>query len=657
VAEHGFNDPALTVALAMAMGVLAQVVARHLRLPGIVVLLIAGVGLGPDGANLIRPSGLGSGLHALVGLAVAVILFEGGLKLNLKALRAQAKAIRRLVTIGAIVTALGGALAARLVMGWPWQTAALFGTLVIVTGPTVINPLLHRIRLHHRPATILEAEGIFIDAVGATIAAVALEVAIAPSAESLGHGALDILVRIGLGAIVGLVGGGLLALLLLRRRIIPTGLQNVLALAFAVAIFQLSNAVLEESGITAVIVAGMVAGNVRGHAFEGLVDFKEQLVALFIATLFVLLSADVRLADVASLGLAGVLTVVILMVVVRPITVAVSTIGTELPFKEKAFLSWLAPRGIVAAAMASLFAAELEIADVEGGRELRALVFLVIAATVSIQGLSGGPVASLLGVRRAPKSGYVILGANAVGLQLANLLRDAGEEIVIIDANRDACRAAQEEGFKIVYGNALQERTFSRARAEGRAAFVAVTENENVNFLFARRALDQYPGTPVFVALETGESGVTNEMVAAAGAQLLFSQAGRIQRWRHRFSVGVEPEHWTFRGDEDEFSLTSAPEDTLLAMAGSRKGKVFVIPENPRFRRDDRVAFAFARASAGEQGRAWLLENGWVPPVDESSPPDPTEDLSPSDPSHTSEESSARADSAEDGASSDPTPS
>lgn len=609
--HHGLDNPGLTVALAMAIGILAQGIARHARVPGIVLLLFAGVLLGPDFANLIRPETLGGGLPILVGFAVAVILFEGGLQLNLKHLRRLAKPIRRLVTVGALVTALGGALAAKLIMQWTWGMSALFGTLVIVTGPTVINPLLRRFRLNFNIATILEAEGIFIDAIGATIAVVALEVVLAPSAESLGHAVVGIATRIGIGAAIGAAGGGLLALLMYWKPIVPEGLHNVLGLGFAVAIFQISNSLLEESGITAAIVAGMVVGNVGGHALEDLVEFKEQLTTFFIATLFVLLSADVRMDDVFALGWRGLVTVVSLMVLVRPLTVAVSTNRTDLNLREKAFLAWLAPRGIVAAAVASLFAVELEAAGHEGGFTLRALVFLVIAVTVTVQGISGGWIASLLQVRRPGKSGYVILGANEVGQEIASILRDGGQEVVFIDTNPDLARTAEEAGYKVVYGNGLQERTLLRARIDQRAGAISVTENENVNFMFARKVHELFSDVALHVALETGESGVTEKMVESIGAEILFGKVRRIGMWRQRLRArDARVERWRFDRPPEHFELDHAPVGMLIPLGALRSGRAIVIDRNYTPRKDDVVLFAFYPGKYDDAAK-WLRQVGW----------------------------------------------
>ena len=426
----------------------------------------------------------------------------------------------------------------------------------------------------------------------------------------------------GSGAGIGALGGGLLAALLYWRPVVPEGLHNVLGLGFAVAIFQIANSLLDESGITAAIVAGLVVGNLRVQSLHELVEFKEQLVAFFIATLFVLLSADVRMADVLALGWQGVVTVVLLMIVVRPLTVWASTRKSQLSVRQKAFLSWLAPRGIVAAAVASLFATELAAEGIDGGLKVRALVFLVIAMTVTIQGLSGGPIAGLLGVRRPPKTGYAILGANVVGRHLGSLIKQAGHEVVFIDANPDLARATEEAGFRVVYGNGLEERTLLRARLDHRAGAIAVTENESVNFVFARKVHDLFPKMTIHVALETGESGVTVKAVEGLGAEVLFGRARRVGLWRQRMNARhATVERWKFANPAPHFELEHAPGSTLLPLGGLRDDKFLFVDRHLVLRQDDILEFAFYPEKV-EAGRKWLRAAGWRRLEDDSTDAD-----------------------------------
>jgi NhaP-type Na+/H+ or K+/H+ antiporter len=612
---RAFDNPALVVALAMLVGVLAQAVAARLFVPGIVVLLGAGVLLGPDTFDVIRPQTMGTALEAVVGFSVAVILFDGGLNLNLRVLRLQEKAIRRLVTIGAVVTAVGGMLAARLFLGWSWRTSFLFGTLVIVTGPTVITPLLRRINVRQSVESILEAEGIFIDAVGATIAVVALEVTLAPADERFGAAATGVGLRFAIGAALGAVGGALLAVLLRIRKALPEGLANVTALALAVALFQVSNALVADSGITAVIVAGVLVGNFRGLALEGLREFKEQLTVLLIGTLFVLLAADVRLATVRALGWPGVLTVLALIVVVRPANVFVSTWGTGLSLREKLFLSWLAPRGIVAAAVASLFAERLIDAGHGGGRDMRALVFLVIGTTVVLQGLSGGVVAKLLGLRLPRDVGFAILGANEIARRLAASLREAGEEVVFIDSNAASVMAAEQDGFKVVFGNGLDERALLKARVETRRACLGLTPNESVNYLFASKVRERTKAPKTFAAIEqSATSGVTDRMMDDLDGAVLFLGARDVPQWNQlALRRQVETETWRLDDPAEDEGPTFAdlPAGAALPLTCLRGSRVAPVERRYRGRRGDVVELAVATDRA-EIAREWLRAHGFV---------------------------------------------
>jgi len=407
------TSAAFTFAVALAAGMVAQVLGRHLRIPGIVLLLLAGVLLGPDVSGIVQPQTLGSGLGIIVSAAVAVILFEGGLHLDIGRLRREAVTIRRLVTLGAAVTAVVATFAARFLMEWPWQVAIPFGTLVVVTGPTVITPLLRRIRVNRNLHTILEAEGVLIDPIGAIIAVVALEVVLAQELGTAARGLLGIPTRLLFGLATGVVGGFAMAKLLQIENLVPERLESILILALLLLLNEFSNAVMPESGIMAAPVAGMVVGNLPSGARSSLKEFKEQITIMLIGLLFVLLAADVRIAEVTGLGWRGVATVLVLMVVARPLDVAASTAGSALTWRDRAFIAWLGPRGIVAAAVASVFAHELTGAGITQGIELRALVFLVIAATVLLQGLSGGLAASLLGVRRRSKVARIAFASRA----------------------------------------------------------------------------------------------------------------------------------------------------------------------------------------------------------------------------------------------------
>ncbi|MBW2495014.1 MAG: sodium:proton antiporter, partial [Deltaproteobacteria bacterium] len=449
------HHPALTLVLALAVGIFAQSVSRHLRIPGIVLLLLAGACLGPDGLNWIDPRSLGVGLVAVVELAVAVILFEGGLNLEISRLKREQTPIRRLVTWGALITLLGGALAAHWCLDWSWMQSVVFGGLIVVTGPTVVGPLIRNLRLRPRVATVLEAEGVLIDPVGAILAALLLGIAL-QGIESIWDAPMVLATSLSFGAIAGLIAGFALAAMLRVRNLVPEGYENIFTLSYVLLLYQGCDEIVSHSGILAVTAAGVVVGNLRTRVDRNLREFKDQLTVLLIGLLFVLLAADVRFEDVLALGWSGLAVVGLLVLIVRPLNVALSTLGSELSLRERLFVSWIAPRGIVAAAVASVTATSLESQGMPGGPELRAMVFLCIAATVVLAGLTGAPVANLLKVRLPGRETVAILGAQGLGIELGNQLRDGGIPVVFLDTNPANCRRAEEAGFPVVYGDALQ---------------------------------------------------------------------------------------------------------------------------------------------------------------------------------------------------------
>ncbi len=618
-------SPSFIFALALGLGVAAQLFARHLRVPSIVMLLAVGVLFGPDGFGWIEPRILGDkGLFGLVSLAVAVILFEGGLNLDLRALRRAATPIRRLVTIGAVVTAAGGAMAAHAFMGWgDFRLALLFGTLVIVTGPTVIKPLLRNVPLRPKVATVLEAEGLLIDPVGAIVAGVTLQlVVLDPGLDSLAAAGSSLLARTAFGTAAGLICGFALAGLLRFRRLVPEGMENLVALGGALVVFEVCESLLAESGILAVTLAGVVVGNLERHVAEELGEFQEHLTVGLIGLLFILLAADVRLADVFGLGMPGLLTVAALAFIVRPINIAICTWGSDLNWRERAFLSWVAPRGVVAAAIASLAAAFLAEENIPGSEAIRALVFLTIAATVVVQGGTAPLMARLLKVRAPGREAVVILGAEELGFAVAEATNVAKEQILFCDSNPLHCREAESRGYRVVWGNALEERTIARLRLERANAIVAVTSNNEVNQHFAGEAAGE--GVPnCFAAIGHHSHEVSSAIVHKQAGSVLFDGPKDVERWnvrmRHSNSESVLL-RFTGVPEEQEDSSSRREPDPFLIMAIQRQDQRDVMFQRFEAQEGD-LAFAIVHSPEREEAEARLARLGWEvqpDPTDES---------------------------------------
>jgi NhaP-type Na+/H+ or K+/H+ antiporter len=618
------SDPKLSFSLALLTGVIAQSLARHLRIPGIVLLLIAGVALGPDGLGWVRPRELGAGLFTIVDFAVAIILFEGGLNLQMSRLRREGAAIRRLITLGAVVTLLGGALAAHAWIGFGSMESLLFGALVIVTGPTVVGPLISELRLGKRVSTVLSAEGVLIDPIGAILAVVLLELALSGDPGSLlleqsGAG----LARVGAGTVLGVVAGFLLAQALRISRLLPEGLQNVFALSSVLLLYAGADAVLSHSGVLAVTVAGVVVGNTRSPVERNLREFKDQLTVMLIGLLFVMLAADVRFEHVRALGWAGLGVVSTLILVVRPLGVWLCTMGSGLERGERLFIAWMAPRGIVAAAIASLVAADLERTGLAGGVELRALVFLTIAVTVALAGLTGGPVGNLLGVRLRRRDTVAILSAQTLGLALGEELRRGGVPVVFLDSNPNGIRRAEEAGFAAVYGDALQESVMERAQFGFVRTVVALTPNQTLNAVFAERARERFGVSRALAAISEA-GGLASEQAGHGRMSIAFEGPHDVERWDvrgRRGDVAVEyfvhdPESGgSGEGETGEAStlpIAIGLSERFVILSVERGSETSVMDAAWRFKEGDRIAVILHRPEREDALRE-LGAKGWKP--------------------------------------------
>ena len=604
------HNPALTIGLSMVLGMLAQVGSKHLHLPGIVLLLLSGILFGPDGLNWIDPASIGSGLHILVGFAVAIILFEGGMNLRISRIMRERRAIRGLIIKGALVTFVGGTFITIVVLGWDFRTSILFGTLIIVTGPTVITPLLKRIRVHHGVSTILEAEGILLDAIGAIIAVVALEIAISPSGLSFVTGLFHIISRLGVGAVLGISGGYLLTVMFRFRDLVPDGLENVFILSWVIALFQISNTISPESGIAAVTIAGMTIGNSKTYIQQDLLEFKEQLTVLMIGMLFILLSADVRIEQIIALGVPGLITVAMLIFLIRPLSVFIGTDKSGLALNQKLLLSWIAPRGIVAAAVASLFVYELEIHGYDG-TPLRALVFLLIIVTVLLAGLTGGFVAGRLNLRRKSQSGWIILGAHEIARLLSGILKKAGNDIICIDEDPNACLKAENEGLKVFFGNALDDRTLQRAEPDTRKGIIALSGNEEVNYIFSQRAKHLSKEMSILIGIKDSHEGITPKMIVDAGGKIPFGHSADMDFWSSLVKQSLTyQKSYVYRFDKIFDLSDETIKGFLLPMVLKQKKSLEPIDNTMKIKSGNQITFLINKKNE-KKATDWLKENGF----------------------------------------------
>ena len=493
-----------TLALLGIVSLFCQWLGWKLRLPAILPLLVAGLLLGPALGVLDPDELFGDLLFPIISLGVAVILFEGSLTLNFKEIKSHGRMVTSLVTVGAAITWACVTLASHLLVGFSWEIAMLFGALVVVTGPTVIVPMLRSVRPTSKLASILRWEGIVIDPLGALIAVLVFEY-IAFSSETGNHvlTALGLMLSVGFG--LGALSGYLVGIVL-RKNLLPHYLQNTAVLTIVLAVFVGSNLLQEESGLLTVTVMGIWLANMRGVDIADILEFKETLTVLLISALFILLAARLDSAAVLDLGFGGIGLLLVVMFVARPLSVWVSALGSSLKSADKWFLSWVAPRGIVAAAVSSLFAIKLENLGYAGAEHIVPLVFLVIIGTVVIQSLTAASWAKWLGVSAGSNQGLLIFGASRFSRDLAKVLQGKQFRVVLADTNWDNIRLARMDNIPVYFGNPASEHaeTYLDLTGIGRVFIISPYRQLNplVNFHFQ----DVYGVNKVF-GLNNSEPG------------------------------------------------------------------------------------------------------------------------------------------------------
>ena len=595
------SEVLLTIALAVVAGLFAQVLAAHWRIPPIVPLLIVGMAIGPSGLGVIHPASLGSGLSIVVKLCVAVILFDGALNLRLRDLKLALGEVRRLVTIGALVTWAGATLAALFIAGMSGPVALVFGALLTVTGPTVVQPILRRVRVSRRLKAVLEGESILIDPIGAVLAVAVVHVMLGVAGvhpigffESVWAYAGRLIV----GALVGISAALFLSALLNVRGLVPADLANLVALAAVWGAFGISEAIKSESGITAVVAMGLSMQGGTIPEERRLRRFKEQLTVLGISLLFVLLSANLPLSVLREEGARGVLTVAALMFVVRPLSVWAALRRSDLSWRDRAFISWIAPRGIVAASVASLFAIELTDAGFAEGQRLLAITFLTIALTVTLQGLTAGPIARLLRLESLVGRRVIIVGAGPMALALADVIRRHGRPVAVIDRNHELIERARELGLETVDGNALDEPVLAAAGADDAETVVAMTTNPEVNALAAHLAQDAFGIRGAYPVLANPAYGASAQLLDRVGGHLAFGQPVDLRSWDYAIDRG-QARVLTFRVPEGASSRGADMPEHVLLLARARDRSIEIATANTTWRTGDDLVVA-TTLEAGE---------------------------------------------------------
>lgn len=504
-----------TLAVIVGAGMFAQWLAWRTQLPSIIALLVAGLVLGPVTGVLDPDDLLGDTLFPIVSLAVALILFEGGLDLPPRELRNTGTAVRRLITIGAVITFLVGWYGAKTIFEISNDAAIVLGAVLVVTGPTVVGPLLRFVRPAGTTGPILRAEGVLIDPIGATGALVAFELVLA---DETNEAVLNLIGIVGLTLLAG-AGFGLAAAfvldLALQRFLIPDQLAVPVTFAFVVASFVAANEIQEESGLLAVTVLGIYLARRDSSTIRQVLEFNESLRTLLISALFILLAARIEADALRDVLVPSLLFLAVLVLIARPLTVLVSTVRTSLSWRERAFLTTMAPRGIVAAAVSAIFALRLEEEGVPDSEKIVPIVFLVIIGTIVVYGFLAGPAARLLGLAEAQADGVLIAGSHSIGRGLALELKQRDVKTLLIDTDPYNVTRAIAGGLTARRMSVLAEEASHDLDLRGIGRMLALTSNDEVNALATGRFARVFGRREVFQLApgkrRSGQSAVPDE--------------------------------------------------------------------------------------------------------------------------------------------------
>jgi NhaP-type Na+/H+ or K+/H+ antiporter len=529
------NEVLLGVALTLVLAVGSQILASRLRIPALIVLLPAGFLAGALTDDVHPDQLLGAAFQPLVGLAVAVILYDAGLGLDLRRLTAHPRrVVVRLLTFGTVVTWLSLSLVAIPLLGLSTEAAVMLGAILVVSGPTVVGPLLDFIRPRERLQRILAWEGSLIDPVGGILGALVFHAVVTSQRGGAGTQVVDFLASIGLGLLGGVLGTVVLWLLL-RRLHLGEALGTSAQLATVVAMAAGCNMIREDTGLIAAIVMGLAVGNLAGFNTPIRRPFFETTVQLIIGLLFVSISASVTPDSLRGLVVPTLGLVAVAVLVIRPLVAYVSALRTDLDRGERLFVGWMAPRGIVAAATASTFSAGLIAQGVGGAEKILPVTFLVIVATVTLYGLSAAPVARRLGVVRPHRARVLVVGGDPWAVDLGGALRAAGLDVLVWAGPTSQRADVLRAGLDLAPGELLED-AIGGAQIEGITTVLLLTAEDDFNAL-AATMLDELVDGPVF---QLGAAPDRHVVVAStSGDQVLFGPVLTRAELARRYDDGA----------------------------------------------------------------------------------------------------------------------
>ncbi|HFD12478.1 MAG TPA: sodium:proton antiporter [Crenotrichaceae bacterium] len=574
------HDITLILVYVGIISLVSQWLAWRIKIPAILLLLLSGLIIGPVFNFIDVDHIFGNLLFPFVLLSVAIILFEGSLTLKWRDIREHGNVVRNLVTIGLLVTWVLTAVMSHFLLELEWSIAWLFGALVSVTGPTVIVPMLRTIRPNASIANILRWEGILIDPLGALLVVLVYEFLIASTAGyPLMHSVLAFFKLLGVGGVAGAAAGYLWGLLL-RNHSLPEHLRSFATLIMVLGIFVFANQLQEESGLFAVTVMGIWLANMEDVDIQDILHFKETLSALLISALFILLAARLTPGHLQGIGWSEVTLLAVLILVIRPFSVFVSCIKATLGWRERMVIASLAPRGIVAAAVAALVAIRLTEAGLPQAEQLVPLTFFVIIGTVIIYSLVTAPLARVLGVAEPEPRGFLIVGANIIARAIAAALDEAGFRTILADSNREYIKAARMDGRTVFYGNPVSEEAEQELDLVGIGRLLAVSPDSELNSLAVLRYRHEFGRNRVYtIQTENEKSSSRHKTASKLRGNIFAADDLTYKKFASLLSQGAEirstrlSEDFTF---DDYMKKNGKRTIPLFAITPDNRLRVFV---------------------------------------------------------------------------------
>ncbi len=581
----------VTFALIGVLGVGAQWIAWRLRLPAIVLMLLAGILAGPVFGIIDPEHDFGDALGPMVSVAVALILFEGGVTLDFRGLRDAGPAVRRIVLLGAPLGWILGTATAYYIAGLSLPVAAVFGGLLVVTGPTVVTPLLRQANLTQRPSSVLRWEAIVNDCIGALFAVLAYEIAVTMmNPVSVADAGMKAVIGIGISIILG-GAGGYAMVYAFRRAMVPEYMKVPVLLAAVLGVFALSNEYLEESGLLAVTLMGIIIGNADLPSIGEIRRFKEHVAVLLVSGVFVILAATLNTEMVSRLDWRAVAFVIAVMLIARPLAVWLSLAGTKLTSAEKGLIAWVGPRGVVLVAVSGFFGTKLTDLGFEDGATLAPLAFALVFATVVIQGFSVSALAKKLGLVSTETPGVLIVGASNWSGQLAKALQELNIPVLVADRNWSRLRKMRQQETPTFYGEVLSEAAEHTIDLNRFGTIIAATENDSYNALICTDFGPEFGRSHVFQLGRSKDNGEDpHALPVTLGGRKLFQSGSSYEGLEAKSYSG-----WIFTRTRitDEFTfedyLNSRAEGTeLLADLGKDNSISFcTVSDRPKGKAGD----------------------------------------------------------------------